>query len=946
MYHKTIGDKNPAGLQKVFIAMDDSTEAKEFLTKLEKIIFANFNCAIYFDPTVNIEELNESISMMDVVVYILTSDMLHMGNRYFDELLTMCGKLNIPIVPLLMKIEMEEQYSRIFHEKQYLCPNDHDDTKISFERKLIDRLSSILLCDELVERVCKVFRKSLFLSYRKKSRIVANEFMRTIHCNRAFTNIAVWYDERITTGESFSYEIEKAMCRADGFVLLATDAILERPNYVHDVEYKKALEMDNLREKIIAVRLDKEPISDYFYELYESIPIVYSGINQDFYEHLLEITGLNVVYDADSLYLMGLAYQNGICVEINPNLAIELLLESAEKANKSAIMRLVDTFVEGIGVEKNYDTAILWQKKLIESVSGNPCTKEYQKLADIYEKKHDWNTAIDYYRKALENLSDNYECEDEIVTSIVRIAMKKNNDDGFEIALDTCLECLYSLADRIKVVNDNIIGKLSMVLFETISILFELNDSKRFNKKIETIADIMYDICSKLSSVYPDLKISEYLHDSVFHDVCLQQSIHFFKESGIISENSSISSDNVSFRYNDNAMFAEELSYINLALEMVHMRDDFPSCYKRVIKILTKTINFYMERGLFDFAYRNAKLVERVLSEAEHKWYLNIQHDVLEWMLLKTELYFRKRDERAVDEMERLFTMLEENLLPSEYLVIVEVIDKFINLVPTDSLAEKLLIRQEKILERIPKGIYDDVAVWKLYVSVNRYQSLLMNGDKNAIHYYDQAMQICNKLQDQEESLVFRAIQRLYLIYLHYATPESPEGLSAVDTVIDALFNNTSVFLNQKGEIDNMMKGVLVEVDQYLNWLRSYHPEHFQKSKSIIFTHLKEIFIPYVNSIMITEPSIFLPPMIRYEFTDFALITGIDLNFLKTFRSLFFIVHSFIVSNADDKNEKIKSLDKLIAMYDMSISKTNQGYLFQMLHNEKNILVEYRKKLI
>ena len=35
-----------------------------------------------------------------------------------------------------------------------------------------------------------------------------------------------------------------------------------------------------------------------------------------------------------------------------------------------------------------------------------------------------------------------------------------------------------------------------------------------------------------------------------------------------------------------------------------------------------------------------------------------------------------------------------------------------------------------------------------------------------------------------------------------------------------------------------------------------------------------------------------------------------------------------------------------VTMYDMSISKTSQGYLFQMLHNEKNILVEYRKKLV
>ena len=61
------------------------------------------------------------------------------------------------------------------------------------------------------EKIRAAFDAYIFLSYRKKDRAYAQELMHLIHKNRFCKDIAIWYDEFLTPGESFRANVEKMM---------------------------------------------------------------------------------------------------------------------------------------------------------------------------------------------------------------------------------------------------------------------------------------------------------------------------------------------------------------------------------------------------------------------------------------------------------------------------------------------------------------------------------------------------------------------------------------------------------------------------------------------------------------------------------------------------------------------------------------------------------------
>ena len=66
----------------------------------------------------------------------------------------------------------------------------------------------------MAKRVRAAFDAYIFLSYRKKDRKYANELMRLIHSNPECRDIAIWFDEFLTPGESFKENIEKILDRS------------------------------------------------------------------------------------------------------------------------------------------------------------------------------------------------------------------------------------------------------------------------------------------------------------------------------------------------------------------------------------------------------------------------------------------------------------------------------------------------------------------------------------------------------------------------------------------------------------------------------------------------------------------------------------------------------------------------------------------------------------
>ena len=133
-----------------------------------------------------------------------------------------------------------------------------------------------------------------------------------------------------------------------------------------------------------------------------------------------------------------------------------------------------------------------------------------------------------------------------------------------------------------------------------------------------------------------------------------------------------------------------------------------------------------------------------------------MRQDALDCMIVKTELYFRKIDAKAEDQVRCLFSLFDENLVQSEYLQVIEVIDRLLNLAPTGFLTDCLLDEQEKVIEKIPNNFYSDGELdeWRLRNAVNRHHFFLMNGDERAYDYYNRAVNLCKKNTKEKQRLV------------------------------------------------------------------------------------------------------------------------------------------------------------------------------------------------
>jgi len=214
-------------------------------------IFKTHDCAIYYteDMTDVIaeDEKETDLGRNNLFVIPVTFKLLTTPNRAMDEDIPYALKEHIPVLPIMMEPGIDKFYSKPdkFGELQYLNPYSSDLTEISYEEKLKKYLESVLVSNKLAKRIREAFDAYIFLSYRKKDRKYANELMRLIHSNPECRDIAIWFDEFLTPGESFKDNIEEIMDDCKLFTLLVTPQLLEkdidddgkeRDNYVLSTE--------------------------------------------------------------------------------------------------------------------------------------------------------------------------------------------------------------------------------------------------------------------------------------------------------------------------------------------------------------------------------------------------------------------------------------------------------------------------------------------------------------------------------------------------------------------------------------------------------------------------------------------------------------------------------------------------------------------------------------
>lgn len=371
--------KNEASLKgkpRVYFTCHPEDFEKHF-DKVCNDIFKFQDCVIYYTEDMNAPIADEDraldIGSNNLVVIPVTFKLLTTPNRAVDEDLVYALKEHIPILPIMMESGIDELYAQPdrFGELQYLNPYSSDTTEIAYEDKLERFLSSVLISSDLANRVRAAFDAYIFLSYRKKDRNYANQLMRLIHSHPECRDIAIWYDEFLTPGESFKENISKILNDSKLFALLVTPNLLEepdgQPNYVMAEEYPTALHsgIDILPAEM--EQTDKDKLC----EKYKGIPECVNPHNDQALRTRLMESIFKVVRTANDddpahNFLIGLAYLEGIDVEVDRERALSLITSSANNGLPEAMEKMYFMYQSGIGTSVNYEIAAIWAERLIE----------------------------------------------------------------------------------------------------------------------------------------------------------------------------------------------------------------------------------------------------------------------------------------------------------------------------------------------------------------------------------------------------------------------------------------------------------------------------------------------------------------------------------------------------------------------------------------------------
>ena len=375
---KTLGGGSPNGKPRVFFTCHPA----DFERSFEKIcadIFAVQDCAIFYTPDMEYripqENMEVDIAAMNLVAIPVSLKLLLEPNRAMDVDFPYAREHGITVLPIMIESGLAPVYARSdkFGKRQHLDSVTTDPTAVPYKEKLKKFLHSVLVDDETAQRIRRAFDAYIFLSYRKKDRRFANELMRLIHKNPICRDIAIWYDEYLVPSEEFDENIRKALEKSELFTLLVTPNLINKENYVCTHEY---LQVCGSGKPILPVEMEKTDRKK-LEEQFEGIPKCINVKDEDIVtkallERIKKIGAVKNDSEPEHNFLIGLAYLDGIDVEINRERAVGLITSAAEAGLIEAMEKLYDMYNDGIGVELDYRKSLYWAKRNAEQ-----CEKDY-----------------------------------------------------------------------------------------------------------------------------------------------------------------------------------------------------------------------------------------------------------------------------------------------------------------------------------------------------------------------------------------------------------------------------------------------------------------------------------------------------------------------------------------------------------------------------------------
>ncbi len=414
--YRTRGGSIPDNKPRIYFTCHPDDFEKYFETLCNDILNV-LDCAVFYtdDMTKDLTDGNAQIYLerMNLFVIPVTLDLLTKPNRAMEFDFRFAKQKHIPVLPLLIDKDIYKIYKKPenFGEMQYLKPFSTDETAIDYKDKLKKHLTTVIVSNELVKQIRESFDAYIFLSYRKKDRRFANELMRLIHKDPRFEDIAIWFDEFLTPGEGFRDNIKRYLYDSVLFALLVTPNLLEHhpdgaPNFIMAEEYPSA---KNLNKPILPVEMEETDF-DLLKLYYSDIPDcsdikdeagLYTRLTDFLFKYAINGNNDDPLHN----YLIGLAYLNGIDVEIDKEKGLRLITKAAEAGLPDAMRKLFVSYSSGDNVQLDYDKALLWSKRLYEfhvkgSGEDHPDTLlALNELACTYLRNGDFNTALNLLEK-------------------------------------------------------------------------------------------------------------------------------------------------------------------------------------------------------------------------------------------------------------------------------------------------------------------------------------------------------------------------------------------------------------------------------------------------------------------------------------------------------------------------------------------------------------------
>ncbi len=369
---KTKGNADPKGRPRIYFTCHPA-DLERSLDRICQDIFQAQDCAVYYTPDMSEpipeDAMETDLGRMNLFVIPVSYRLLYEPNRAMDADFPFAVRENIPVLPILLENGLDKPYSQPdkFGSLQYLNPLSTDVTEIRYEDKLKKFLDQMLISGETAQRIRDAFDAYIFLSYRKKDRKYANELMRLIHRNPECRDIAIWFDEFLTPGESFVGAIEQALEKSKLFTLVVTPNLVTEANYVQQVEYPAAAATGKEIFPVEMLETDQKSLQHQ----YPGIPRCTNPYDTDAFRARVLSAVRSVAHTANDddpahNFLIGLAYLDGIDVEVDRPRAVELIRGAAEANLPEAMRKLRTMYQSGLGVARQYGEAVRWSKRLAD----------------------------------------------------------------------------------------------------------------------------------------------------------------------------------------------------------------------------------------------------------------------------------------------------------------------------------------------------------------------------------------------------------------------------------------------------------------------------------------------------------------------------------------------------------------------------------------------------